>query len=352
MSRLSLLLLLVALPLAAAAACVKPLPAGFPHRKHLTLGTAACGSGQGDCLSCVSCHQNVLADGPNEGGPSGDGTERCAACHAREDLPRLTRMSRPSNHPGLGRAILFSHQKHLAMPEIGGQCIDCHSGVVKEPAGSAFPPMAKCLECHSTDFYDSNCTLCHTRQDLQGLVPQTFLRHDANWMRRHAIAAVDAETMCQECHKQSECQDCHDLNQTLRVELRRPDAILTEFRHRADFLSRHAIEARLESAQCARCHSTQDCESCHRLRGVSALGLGGPSPHPPGWIGDNPASRDFHGREARRDILQCASCHDRGPATNCIDCHRVGARGGNPHPNGWRSVRSPQDQMCRYCHER
>jgi hypothetical protein len=86
-------------------------------------------------------------------------------------------------------------------------------------------------------------------------------------------------------------------------------------------------------------------------RGVSANRVGARNPHPPGWVGSNPNARSFHGREARRDILLCASCHDQGPATNCIRCHKVGGFGGNPHPGGWRSTQSESSTMCRYCHE-
>jgi hypothetical protein len=84
---------------------------------------------------------------------------------------------------------------------------------------------------------------------------------------------------------------------------------------------------------------------------VSGNAISGRSPHPPGWVGTNTQASSFHGRAARRDILACASCHEQGPATNCIRCHKVGAYGGNPHPNGWRSARSVDEEMCRYCHE-
>jgi hypothetical protein len=84
---------------------------------------------------------------------------------------------------------------------------------------------------------------------------------------------------------------------------------------------------------------------------VSGNRLGATNPHPPGWVGNDVRSADFHGRQARRDIASCAGCHEQGPATNCIRCHKVGAYGGNPHPHGWQSARGPGSAMCRYCHE-
>jgi hypothetical protein len=100
-----------------------------------------------------------------------------------------------------------------------------------------------------------------------------------------------------------------------------------------------------------RCHTTDSCEGCHLERGVSANRLDAANPHPAAWVGSFPGDPNFHGRAARRDIAACAACHDQGPATNCIPCHRVGAYGGNPHPSGWRSARSENATMCRYCHE-
>jgi hypothetical protein len=115
-------------------------------------------------------------------------------------------------------------------------------------------------------------------------------------------------------------------------------------------MSRHAIEASSAPTRCATCHAPATCDSCHVERGVSGNRLGSRNPHPPGWVSNSPGAKTSHGLEARRDILACAACHDQGPATNCIRCHSVGGYGGNPHPRGWQSARSTNDQMCRYCH--
>jgi len=129
-----------------------------------------------------------------------------------------------------------------------------------------------------------------------------------------------------------------------------PHALEREFIHRGDFMVRHPIDARSQPAQCLTCHTQSYCDSCHVARGVSGNRLDAINPHPRGWIGPDPTSPNYHGAEARRDIVSCAACHDQGPATNCIRCHRVGAVGGNPHPSGWRSMRSTDEGMCRYCH--
>jgi hypothetical protein len=134
------------------------------------------------------------------------------------------------------------------------------------------------------------------------------------------------------------------------IEQRRPDSIERQFKHVGDFLVRHGIESRSRPGTCLRCHTSQSCDGCHIERGVSAARAGASNPHPLGWVGRDRGASTFHGTAARRDPIACMACHDHGPATNCIECHRVGGGGGNPHPRGWHSQRSPDAPMCRYCH--
>jgi len=339
---LALALLLAVLGAAISAACAEHTQASFPHLLHLT--QLACGKpGMPACLSCSSCHAVTQAES------SLPKPALCASCH-RADLPRV-RESLAQPKP-VRDAIAFDHRQHLAMREIQGQCVTCHSGVVKA-GGPPLPPMARCFTCHEheAEWQAGTCAPCHAARDLARTPPRSFLRHDAEFARRHGQFAVEDRRLCQSCHTQKQCNDCHDTTQDLTVERRRPDKVETTLVHGGDFLVRHALEAQAEPTRCARCHAPETCDACHAQRGVSAIGLGGRNPHPPDWVTNNPGASSGHGREARRDILLCASCHDQGPATNCIRCHKVGGYGGNPHPGGWRSARSPQEDMCRYCHE-
>ena len=338
---------LLALALALAAivgACVDRTQARFPHQLHLA-GLACGGAGQPACLDCNSCHSVSKHDRASKL-PAG---EQCARCHrddAHEVLPVLAAV--PDRGAG---DIGFDHDRHLAMPSIQGQCMPCHAGVVKQ-GQSTLPAMAQCFSCHEheTQWKAGVCAPCHARADLERTLPKTFLRHDASFARRHGPAAEAQKQLCQSCHTESQCAACHDVTQDLAVERRQPERIERSFVHRADFMVRHAIEAESQPARCARCHTPDTCDSCHVARGVSANRRGSRNPHPPGWVGTNAASKSFHGQAARRDILACASCHDQGPATNCIRCHKVGGFGGNPHPGGWRSTQSKSSEMCRYCH--
>jgi hypothetical protein len=246
--------------------------------------------------------------------------------------------------------IVFSHAGHLARPEIRGQCVGCHRGVVDDGArGNMFPSMASCLSCHEQGLEAEACSSCHHRRDLRALVPETFLRHDVAFLRDHGLAAGRHQQVCSQCHAESACARCHDQAQPMGLAKVFPEEIDRPLIHRADFVVRHAIEARSER-DCARCHTPSFCDTCHLERGVSGNRKDSLNPHPIGWIGPDTGAATFHGRAARRDIVSCAGCHEAGPATNCIRCHKVGGPGGNPHPSGWNSMRSPDAPMCRYCH--
>jgi hypothetical protein len=334
----------VVLLAATAATCRSQSPARFPHDVHLS-GLTCGAAGQHPCLDCNSCH---TPSGAERAGKL-PGIADCEHCH-RDERPKLAAVLAVQGARPFGR-ITFDHDRHLAMPGIGGQCLPCHAGVVKAGAAN-LPPMSQCFTCHvhEQEWNAGECAPCHEGRDLDRLLPQTFLRHEGEFARQHGQLAMQQAELCQACHAQSECDDCHDVTQRFGAERRHPAKLERNFVHRADFVVRHAIEARSEPARCARCHEPETCDACHVERGVSGNLTNGRSPHPPGWIGPDPGAASFHGREARRDILSCAGCHEQGPATNCIDCHRVGAYGGNPHPNGWQSSRDPSSAMCGYCH--
>ena len=338
---LAVLLFITAL----AAACAEREAPRFPHALHLA-GLACGAAGQPACLRCNTCHS--LSN--RTLGHAMPSVERCALCHHSDrKMPEAVLAATPVRLYG---EIVFDHDRHLGLPGVEGQCVGCHSGVVqaREPA---LPPMSKCFGCHEHEeqWRAGQCAPCHVGADLKRLMPQTFLRHEGGFIRHHGTEAVQQKRLCQACHAQADCDSCHDISQDLSVERRRPEAILRNHVHRGDFMTTHPMEAQSQPARCLRCHTTESCDACHTVRGVSGGLIEGRNPHPPGWVGGNASAHSLHGTAARRDIVACASCHDQGPATNCIRCHKVGAYGGNPHPAGWKSSRSENSQMCRYCHE-
>jgi hypothetical protein len=349
-ARLSLLVLACAVLLAVCFACSREpgFATRFPHEKHLASATECGGVGEPPCLNCGTCHAGVQAD-RSASRPS---ISVCSSCHRdTEGLDRF--VARPAVLEPGPRTILFSHDQHLKLSQVSGQCIQCHAGAVSpKPGPPLFPPMEACLNCHEhrAQFSRGICTNCHAPEDLKRLRPETFARHDHDFVRHHANMSRRNGALCETCHAQSDCTDCHDMFQNLTLVERRPEAIERALVHRADFMTRHAIESMASPATCARCHSAPSCDECHVARGVSGNAVGALNPHPPEWIGQNTRSARFHGSQARRNLFQCASCHEQGPATNCIRCHAPGGPGGNPHPRGWKSSQSRSDTMCRYCH--
>ena len=340
------LVLWVAVVLAAVVACrSESAPPRFPHQVHLA-GIPCGAPGKPECLSCVSCHDLARHDS----GQRLPDAAICDRCHKDAHQSRAILAVAPVRPSG---EITIDHDQHLALPEIRGQCVPCHAGVV-DPKRSPLPPMSKCFGCHEhQEQWDKGvCTPCHDPAALRRTLPVTFLRHDNAFLRHHGetMAQSPQAQLCQSCHTQAQCQSCHDVTQGLTVEKRRPDAIESGQVHRGDFMVRHAMEARSQPEKCLSCHTVQTCDSCHAARGVSANVANAANPHPPEWIGNNTTSPNYHGVAARRDIVSCAGCHEAGPATNCIRCHKVGAYGGNPHPRGWKSSQSESAEMCRYCH--
>jgi hypothetical protein len=326
------------------AACGERSAPRFPHRLHLV--ELACGKpGQAACLTCNSCHAVSQQERQYKLPAAG----MCQRCHQRDASRALSALGAVPRR--VSGEITINHDQHLAMPGIQGQCVPCHSGVVRS-GESTLPPMSKCFTCHEHEqqWQKAECTPCHDDRALRRTKPRSFLPHDAAFMRRHGDLGTLDKSLCQSCHTQADCQSCHDVTQDLTAEIRAPERLEGAFVHRADFITRHAIEAEASPTRCATCHAPETCDACHVERGVSGNRLGAGNPHPPGWVGNVLGSRSSHGTEARRDILACASCHEQGPATNCIRCHKVGGYGGNPHPRGWQSARSPNAEMCRYCH--
>jgi Cytochrome c7 and related cytochrome c len=332
------------------AACTARLWTRFPHQQHLA--TADCGGpGKPQCLACTSCHLGA----EDAAAWKKPGEDKCHSCHkmAEPKFHQALATRSPASPLPAGLRINFNHTAHLAMPDIKGQCIKCHQGAVQPTDQSPiFPPMATCLGCHehAQEFAQNTCTRCHQIADLRASKPVSFLPHTEGWMRRHASFARDAAQTCTTCHAQTQCDACHDATQSLRVELRAPEAVDSQQVHRFDFLSRHATESRSQPAMCVSCHQKQDCDACHARRGISGASADPRNPHPANWAVGGFSTSNEHGRAARRDIASCAACHDQGAASNCVRCHKVGAFGGSPHPPGWRSSQPTTAESCAICH--
>lgn len=315
----------------------------FSHRKHVVE----------EEIDCQDCHGNVAESDRVRGSLlprervcldcHDKNKDTCKDCHTNPQAPGTWKHTRV-------KSLAFSHKRHL--DRVKGDCLACHRDVksAQRPSATNTPRMFDvCMGCHRKDFRHIDCQKCHEDLVDNPEKPLRLFSHDADFEKRHGTLARGDIQVCSHCHRQTFCSDCHNTLDVMVPSLRMSERVDREFPHRHDFITRHAIEARLDPARCLSCHRAEGCQSCHKERGVASAGAGnGSSPHPAGFL--NPSSPEFHGRKARLDIVGCAACHDQGASSNCILCHKVGGIGGRPHPEGFEPDRARTEVPCRYCH--
>jgi hypothetical protein len=314
-----------------------------PHARH-----------KAGSVDCLACHEEIY-DAKELGKSYRPPEAKCMECHADEKAKGNCGMchtdvkhARP--YPERAVTMNLDHAAHIN--RVKEDCTVCHRQLpdpVRSP--SMRPTMAACLTCHQKQYDDGKCDQCHRDLSHYTLKPVSSFRHVPDFIRSHGRDARSSIDTCANCHEQTFCTDCHASTVATRIEIKQTERVERDFIHRNDYQSRHSIEARGDSAACRRCHGTSFCESCHALNNLTPTAVNPRNPHPPGWSFPGPNS---HAQPARRDIASCAACHDDGPRSICINCHKVGGIGGNPHPPGW-TEHHPRSEinsngMCLYCH--
>ena len=312
-------------------------------------------------IECLTCHESLYDQTDLAAGDAlptekiclqchGDKKEKgeCASCHTDVKKAKHFKQGVPSIH--------MSHAKHIEL--VKEDCSRCHTklpGEVANQVGALAPAMAACRGCHRHEeqFQEGRCEVCHTDLTKYPTRPvSTAFSHAPGFVRSHQNVARTSPETCARCHDQTFCADCHANTSHPRIEIKQSEAVEREFIHRGDFLGRHSVEARVDPVSCRKCHGESFCADCHTSQNLTPHSASPRDPHPAGWT--LPGSASFHGPAARRDIASCAPCHDQGPRTVCIDCHKVGGAGGDPHPLGWAGRHSRDEiqtnGMCRYCH--
>lgn len=316
----------------------------FTHARHIKAQ-----------VECVACHEAVY-DATDLTEHHKPPESKCLECHRKEKEAGNCVMChtdpgaiapRPPRDPHLN----FDHSQHIERVE--EDCARCHTSLPEPGVETTPPAMSACLSCHEhqNQYDQGQCGVCHKDLWQKPLKPQSLYVHDGGFLKGHSSAAYAGGAACSQCHDQTFCSDCHAKTNPVGPDVRESERVDRLFVHRADFVSRHQIEANADPASCSRCHTTTSCESCHSARNQGPGGANPRSPHPAGWA--FPQTAQFHGDAARRDITSCATCHDRGGRSDCIDCHKVGGVGGNPHPPGFL-LRHPKvdrtNGMCLECH--
>lgn len=150
--------------------------------------------------------------------------------------------------------------------------------------------------------------------------------HTVDWIARHGQVARAQSQECASCHTEQDCAGCHIEQMAAPFQV-----------HPPNFVTIHSIDARQDLANCTDCHRVDSfCQQCHMESKFSprpthtppaGVGFAQMGFHPPGWLNSSQANN--HGVMARRNITDCASCHQE---QDCVACH-VGI---NPHPAEFR----------------
>jgi len=265
---------------------------------------------------CMACHDGETA------------SEECGTCHQDPDNP--VAFVSPE------REILFNHTVHLETQ--GLECAACHQGYneIDYAAQSAhpFPYMADCMKCHDGVTAKEDCQLCHSR--VESLLP---VSHTPDWKRLHGTSVRSGDMSCRMCHDDTYCQECHDAVNLIEAHKKSTDrfspyapvisgrgsSVLKKV-HDLNYRFTHAIDARSKSQDCRTCHELSTfCNNCHEHEGDFLNGK--PAWHSgPDWgaiSGAVGTGGGKHAQMAKRDISQCAACHDeQGEDPVCLMCHR------------------------------
>jgi hypothetical protein len=310
----------------------------FSHKKHAEQG-----------IYCRDCHKDIekstdakishLPDKENCAECHKDEMKNCQKCHSSEQ--KAKKFERTDRH------LIFSHKDHSEAT--GRKCDLCHDSVSASTGVSDRKPapMAVCLGCHDhkAEFNSGDCGKCHTDLKHFPLKPVARYSHEGNFVSEHKNYAKNREKICAQCHDYSFCSDCHAKTTKLTPAIKYPEKPESFLIHRADYVSRHAVEAKADPVMCRKCHGSSFCINCHEKEGISSASKNPKSPHPYNYTAN-------HGKDARTKIVQCASCHEQGKKTNCLECHKSG--GVNPHPASWtwrnKGSEKEKNKMCQMCH--
>ncbi len=297
---------------------------------------------------CSKCHAGVLTDKgiyrllPDK--PS------CAECHDVKDKDQCgTCHSAPGDAKAPKKKARKTNFLHSSPKEHQGECSLCHKNLDTKPHKPG--DHESCGQCHKEDIKNLLCAKCHRDMNFAGLNQMNRFKHENNFLKEHGSYAGKSVLTCTQCHTESYCTDCHGKKAGLKPSIKYPESVKRNFIHRGDYITLHRIEAKADNSSCLRCHAQKDCSACHKRSNVSPASKKGFYKHPPGWM--SKASPNYHGEEARKNILSCASCHDGGGPGDCTTCHRASS-GLNPHPKGFGKTRGmdTSNRMCAKCHGR
>jgi hypothetical protein len=317
----------------------------FSHKFHHEEVGAACLDCHAGAAESLSADDNLLVS-----------KEECANCHDVEDESMCTQChyedeeTMQALQPPV-REIIFNHKFHLE--EQNAACEVCHKNLTQVDYSDAhsLPAMADCAGCHDNQRASLECASCHT--DVLTLRP---VGHTADYIVSHKNIARLDQAECAMCHIENDCSACHegaalltfaggnnlDVQTPLNVSASGAGTrgLILSRVHELNFRLTHPLQAQGRSTECAVCHETRSfCQDCHEAEGVDVAGK-------PIWHGGDDwgalagvvgTGGGRHAQLAKRDIENCAGCHNTvGDDPSCLLCHMDadGVQGSDPKTHG------------------
>jgi predicted CXXCH cytochrome family protein len=342
----------------------------FPHELHARMFP-----------HCTGCHEGVESGDAANFYPS---PQLCVNCHDGT-VAAPVEWTGPRTHL---TNLVFEHTSHdMLMQRRDGvtlECEQCHTPAGQERMTIQRANPEVCLSCHAhaanDHFVDANCQTCHVAF-VQSELPPTRLatlpvpadHHVPGFiLQGHGLLAQANTQKCAVCHTSERCTSCHVdaaavpeiaaipaapagwVLPTVAAHYPVPPSHLTR-----DWIQDHGAPA--SRAQCATCHTREDCTACHvqpgpdviaqlpsrtEVRAPGAVTLRQmPLSHATRWF-----DRE-HAALASSQPGSCAACHAQ---TFCTDCHQAPVEP-TYHPRNFSSQHSSQAYSrrmeCSTCHE-
>ena len=346
----------------------KPKFLKFSHQKHVTeVG-----------VECETCHQEIVAS-EKLGDRIIPGHPACQSCHEDELSNKCTFCHYSDKPERIAitpiRDLTINHKNHVTDRKM--KCLVCHAGVDSAQLASdlAEPKMNSCTTCHNGNVAANQCENCH--RNLATLYPESHTKEDFKKGHKKYTRLNLLDTQCQACHADNFCAQCHDGTNLTKLSSGNMIGMISQRTlgndksmplagqsiHDINYLYTHSVDAKARTSECQTCHSTKTfCNECHEN---GSQGPGGtlPANHRiPGFTlrGGYGSGGGRHADLARKNIEQCASCHDaEGTEPTCVFCHsdNDGIKHTDPktHVNGFMNTihgdwHSNPGATCYVCH--
>ena len=109
------------------------------------------------------------------------------------------------------------------------------------------------------------CVNCHEPEDEK--FPYRLYDHTLYFIENHRFEAKQNRKTCVMCHQERTCNECHAVRLELNPSIKNQAEPFRRTPHRGDYVSRHAIDGRVDPVPCFRCHgnpkTSETCVPCH-----------------------------------------------------------------------------------------